>query len=46
MMIRNMSPCGKKICAGAVAQLAAFQGRSPKELTIEDVRVSGGLSDL
>ena len=38
MTIRNMSPNTKKIYVYAVAKFAAFHGRSPDELTIEDVR--------
>jgi integrase/recombinase XerD len=38
MTIRNMSPCTKKVYVYAVAKFAAFHGRSPEELTIEDVR--------
>ncbi len=38
MTIRNMSPNTKKIYVYAVAKFAAFHGRSPEVLTIEDVR--------
>jgi site-specific recombinase XerD len=38
MTIRNMSPNTIKIYVYAVAKVAAFHGRSPDKLTVEDVR--------
>ena len=38
MTIRNMSPSTIKIYVYAVAKFAAFHGRSPDKLTVEDVR--------